>query len=70
MSKEQEHPGMEVLRTVLRRLRWDKKGGYPCLHNGKWDFVNTDVPEVRPEELDALFDMVGIVPDEIKEYNS
>lgn len=58
--------GIELLRTVLQRLRWDDQGGYPGRVNGRWHFVSTGLPQVTPEELDALFSFAGIVPDEIQ----
>ncbi len=57
--------GMQVLRTVLQRLRWDDQGGYPSRNNGKWNFISASLPQTTPEELDALFALVGVVPDEI-----
>ena len=50
MSQIQD-TGMEMLRTVLRRLRWDDQGGYPGYRgNGRWDFVTAGLPQVTPEE--------------------
>jgi len=57
--------GIRVLGTVLRRLRWDDQGGYPGLYKGEWDFASTSLPQTTPAELDALFKLAGIVPDEI-----
>jgi hypothetical protein len=56
---------LNVLRDILLRLRWDDQGGFVSLHNRRWDFVSTSLPQVTPEELDSLFKLVGIVPDEI-----
>ncbi len=58
--------GLEALRNVLKRMRWDDQGGY-CSYggNGKWHFVSTGLPQTTPEELNALFEMAGIVPDKI-----
>lgn len=56
---------MTALRRVLTRMRWDDQGGYPGLIDGKWNFVTTGLPQTTPEELDALFALAGIVPDEI-----
>jgi hypothetical protein len=56
---------IDELRTALRRLRWDDQDGYPGYHgNGRWDFVSTGLP-VTPDELNALFELAGIVPDVI-----
>jgi len=61
-----EHPGLAVLRKVLKKLRWDDQGGYVGYRGkGKWDFISTSLPHVTPEELNHLFDFVGIVPDKI-----
>lgn len=58
--------GIEVLRTVLQRLRWDDQGGYPGLcRDGGWDFASTSLPQTTPDELNALFELAGIVPDPI-----
>lgn len=57
---------LAVLGNVLRRLRWDDQGGYPGLHNGKWTFASTCLPATTPEELNVLFKLAGIVPDEIR----
>jgi len=63
---EVDAAGMEVLRTVLKRMRWDSQDGYPSyLGDGKWAFVSTGLPQVSPEELNTLFAFAGIVPDEI-----
>lgn len=66
-----EHPGLDVLRKVLMRLRWDDQGGFVGYHGkGKWDFLSTALPQVTPEELNALMDLVGIVPDKIVSLGS
>lgn len=57
--------GLAVLRRVLRAMRWHDQGGYVSRDNGKWSFVSTGLPQTTPEELDALFAMAGIEPDEI-----
>ena len=64
-KRNEKRDGLEVLRTVLRRLRCDDQGGYPGLHRGKWGFLSTSLPQTTPMELDALFRLAGIVPDEI-----
>ncbi len=62
-----EHPGLAVLRDVLKRMRWDDQGGYVGYEgDGKWSFVSTSLPSVTSEELNALFDLVGIKPDVIE----
>ena len=65
MSMTKEHPGIEVLRTVLKRARWDNQGGYPSFNRGKWNFVSSGLPQATPEEWDTLFALAGITPDEI-----
>ncbi len=63
---EEKLDGLEVLRTVLKRLRSDDQGGYISYEgNGKWSFVSTSLPQTTPEELNALFELAGIVPDVI-----
>lgn len=57
--------GIEVLRRVLMRLRWDDQGGFPDYRMGQWDFVTAGLPQVTPEELNVLMKLAGIVPDEI-----
>jgi hypothetical protein len=62
---------LEVLRTVLLRLRNDDQGGFNCYRagvqelGGHWMFVSTALPQTTPDELDALMDLAGIIPDEI-----
>jgi hypothetical protein len=60
-----EHKGIAALRAVLQRMRWDDQGGYPGRSGGEWTFVSTDLSRVTPKELDALFALAGIEPDEI-----
>jgi hypothetical protein len=58
--------GIQVLRDILKRKRWDDQGGYAGYRgNGKWDFVSTGLAHVTPKELNALFALVGVVPDAI-----
>jgi len=60
------HPGIEALRTVLKRLRWDNQHGYPCYKgNGEWAFVSTAIGPATPDELNALFNLADLVPDVI-----
>lgn len=57
---------LDVLATVLRRLRWDDQGGYPSYYgDDRWGFVSTGLPQTTPDELNALFRLAGVVPDEI-----
>lgn len=59
--------GLDALRRVLRRMRWEESGGYPgYLGDGEWGFASTGLPQTTPEELNALFDLAGIKPDRIK----
>ncbi len=63
--------GLEVLSRVLQRLRDDEQGGYPSYAgNGRWGFVSTGLPQVTPDELNALFAAVGIKPDVIQSKGS
>jgi hypothetical protein len=58
--------GVKALRAVLRRMRWDGQGGYVGYEgNGRWSFISTGLGQVTPEELNALFRLAGIEPDEI-----
>lgn len=57
--------GLAVLRRILRAMRWHDQGGYRAWDDGKWSFVSTSLPQTTPEELDALFSLAGIEPDEI-----
>ena len=58
--------GMEALRGVLIRMRSERQDGYNCYSGeGNWHFSSTGL-SVYPEELNALFDMAGITPDEIQ----
>jgi hypothetical protein len=65
------HPGIIALRSVLKRMRWDDQGGYSSYEgDGKWSFVSTALPQTSPTELNALFDLAGLVPDVIKSKGS
>ncbi len=57
--------GTAALRAILKRKRDDKQGGYHGRENGKWDFISSGLSGISPEEMDALFALAGIVPDEI-----
>lgn len=67
MSAEQEeHPGIVALREILTDLRWDDQGGYVSYEgDGKWSFVSCGLGQATPEQLNAMFDLVGVVPDVI-----
>jgi len=57
---------MEVLRTLLKRMRSTKQDGYPAYGgNGNWNFISRSLPQTTPEELNALFRLAGLVPDQI-----
>lgn len=59
--------GLETLRSILLRLRWDNQNGFQGYSgNGKWKFVSTTLPQTTSEELNILLDMAGIIPDEIE----
>lgn len=55
----------EVIRRLLREMRWDDQGGYASRYGGKWSFVSTGLGQVTPKELDQLFKFAGMTPDEI-----
>lgn len=58
--------GRALLRKILMRARWDNQGGFPSyLGEGEWAFIETGLPSVTPEELNALHAFAGIVPDKI-----
>ena len=55
-----------VLRGVLSRLRWDRQGGFVDYEGGgRWSFVSAGLPQVSPDELNALMALAGIEPDVI-----
>lgn len=65
------HPGIVALRSILKGLRWDDQGGYPGYNgNGEWGFSSTALPQTTPKQLNALFDLAGLVPDEIQSKGS
>ena len=62
---------LEVLRDVLMRLRSEDQDGFDDVGpDGKYAghavFVSMGLPQVTPEELDALMELAGIVPDPIE----
>jgi hypothetical protein len=66
MANTKLHPGIIALRSILKSMRWDDQGGYSSyLGDGKWGFVSTGLPQTTPKQLNALFDLAGIVPDVI-----
>lgn len=65
-----EHPGITALRTILWRGRWHDQGGYAGRCNGEWQFITGGVGHATPEEMDALFDLAGLEPEEIESMGS
>jgi hypothetical protein len=70
MKTNQEHPGILALREILRRMRSDDQDGYSDVgEDGKFTgtayFSGRGLGMATPEQLDALFDLAGIVPDPI-----
>lgn len=62
--------GLKVLQDVLKRMRWDDQGGYLDVGDdgkfaGNCGFITSALPQSTPEEIDALFELAGIVPDPI-----
>lgn len=57
--------GLLVLRKILRVMRWHDQGGYVGLDDGEWGFISTSIPGVEPKDLNTLFKLAGIEPDEI-----
>lgn len=55
----------DIVRRLVRDMRWDNQGGYPGRINGRWRFVSCGLGQVTPDELDKLFKFAGIRPDEI-----
>lgn len=69
-TRKEPLDGMETLRVVLKRMRWDDQDGYLSVgpdgkYAGHASFITTGLPQVTPEELDALMELAGIVPDPI-----
>jgi hypothetical protein len=66
-----EHPGIAAIRRLLKEMRRDEQGGYSGYGgDGRWHFVSTSIGQFTPEELNDLFDLVGIVPDKIVSLGS
>lgn len=58
--------GINVLRCILKRLRWDDQGGYVGYHgDGEWSFISIGLGQVSPDELNSLFELVDVEPDVI-----
>ena len=64
--------GLEVLRRVLLRLRWDNQGGFPSLrHDLTFGESGTiGLPQATPKEIEVLMGLAGIVPDRIESLGS
>lgn len=57
---------LAALRSVLSRMRWHDQGGFSgYVGNREWSFVSTGLPQTGPDELNALMDLAGIIPDKI-----
>lgn len=62
-----EHPGIAAIRRVLKEMRNDDQDGYSSYGgDGKWHFASVLIGQFTPEELNDLFDLVGLVPDKIE----
>ncbi len=57
--------GIAALRPMLLAMRWDKSGGYTGRHGGKWHSEGSHL-SATGVQLDALFALAGITPDEIE----
>lgn len=66
MSKSKEHPGIKVLRAILKSLRNTKQGGYHHFRGGRWEREIAFAVNADPDDMAALCDLAGVVPDEIK----
>jgi hypothetical protein len=61
-----EHPGITAVRDLLRAMRLDEQGGYLGRGpDGTWHFGSMGLGQVTPDQLDALFDLVDLVPEPI-----
>jgi hypothetical protein len=74
-TAEAIHPGMKALREILRGMRLHDQGGYTDVgKDGKFaghaGFISSGIGQATPEQLDALFDLAGIVPDAIEPLGS
>lgn len=67
VSLTKTHPGIIALRRALKAMHWDRQGGYSSyLGDGKWSFASSGIGQFSPDEMNALFNLVGVVPDVIK----
>ena len=65
-AKKIEHPGITALREALLSMRLDDQDGYTAYQgDGVWSFVSTSLAQVTPSQLNAMFDLAGVVPDKI-----
>lgn len=56
----------EILRKRFVEMRRDDQDGYGLYRgNGVWDLQTMGLPAVTPDELNVLFDFVGVEPDPI-----
>jgi hypothetical protein len=65
-----EHPGIGALRRVLTALRDDEQGGYHGTEGGLFSAGSAPLTMrspgyFTPHELDNLFDLVGVKPNDI-----
>ena len=66
-----EHPGIAVLRGLFRSMRREDQDGYDDVKDGKFvGFIARPVGSASPDEMNALFDLAGIVPDAIEPSGS
>lgn len=59
-----EHAGLRALREILSRMYSGKQGGGITGYSQTrgWAFVSSGIGQATPEQLDALFDLVGLQP--------
>lgn len=67
-----EHPGVAALRGLLRTMyRPEQGGGIPLRSpEGRWLFSAIGLGTVTAEQLDALFDLAGLVPKAVEQRGS
>lgn len=59
--------GLEALRAILKRMRNDEQNSYHDVKNGKFSgFISRGFGQATPDELNAIFELAGIVPDGIQ----
>lgn len=62
---------LKVLQRVLLRMRAGGQGGFQSYKgDGQWTFLSTALPQTTPDELNALLELAGIVPDRIEPVGS